>query len=85
MTEKEKQIKIKIILTDNPKQARALYKELKAIRYQQGKERARTEAQKWQQDTSPKSWGEIAQTVAQLERIAKRWGLVQEFKREGII
>ena len=85
MTEKEKQIKIKIILTDNPEQARALYKELKAIRYQQGKERARAEAQKWQQSTSPKSWGEIAQAVAQLERIAKRWGLVQEFKREGII
>lgn len=54
-------------------------------KYQQAKERARIKAQEWQQDASPKSWGEIAQAVAEFERIAKRWGLVQEFKREGII
>ena len=80
-----KNLKYKIALSNNPEQLRALYKKLKAIKYQQGKERARIKAQEWQQDTSPKSWAEIAANVAQLERAAKRWGLVQEFKREGII
>ena len=54
------------------------------IQYEKQKQAARIKAQEWQQDTSPKSWGEIAQAVAEFERIAKRWGLVQEFKREGI-
>ena len=53
--------------------------------YEKQKQAARIKAQEWQQDTSPKSWGEIAQAVAEFERIAKRWGLVCEFKREGII
>lgn len=83
--EERKQIKYKIALTNNPEQARELAQLLKPKTYQQHKAEARARAQEWQQDTSPKSWGEIAETVAQLERIAKRWGLVKEFKREGII
>ena len=83
--EERKQIKYKIALTNNPKQARELAQLLKPKTYQQHKAEARAKAQEWQQDTSPKSWGEIAAKVAEFEKLAKRWGLVQEFKREGII
>ena len=83
--EERKQIKIKILFADTPEQARELAQLLKPKTYQQHKAEARARAQEWQQDTSPKSWGEIAQAVAEFERIAKRWGLVREFKREGII
>lgn len=54
-------------------------------KYEKGKARAREEAQNWQLDDSPKSWGEIAEMVAHLEALAKRYGLVKEFKNEGII
>lgn len=53
--------------------------------YQQHKAEAIEKAQQWQLDDSPKSWGEIAKETANLERLAKRYGLVREFKREGII
>lgn len=53
--------------------------------YQERKQEAREKAQQWQQDQSPKTWGELAEEVASLERLAKRYGLIKEFKREGII
>lgn len=54
-------------------------------KYEQGKNQARQTAQEWQQDQSPKSWGEIAEQVAHLEQLARRYGLIKEFKNEGII
>ncbi len=53
--------------------------------YQELKEEAREKAQQWQLDESPKSWGELAEESANFERLAKRYGLIKEFKREGII
>jgi len=55
------------------------------MNYYEGKSRTRQAAQEWQIDQSPKSWGEIAEQVAKLEQLAKRYGLIKEFKREGII
>ena len=54
-------------------------------KYQQGKAQAVALAQEWQQDQSPKSWGQVAEQGAHLEKLAKRYGLIKEFKREGII
>lgn len=53
--------------------------------YQERKQEAREKAQQWQQDQSPKTWGELAEESASLERLGKRYGLIKEFKREGII
>lgn len=54
-------------------------------KYEQGKVRAQQLAQQWQQDQSPKSWGEIAEKCAQFEKLATRYGLRREFKENGII
>ena len=53
--------------------------------YEKQKQAARIKAQEWQQDTSPKSWGEIAQEKNKLEKLAKRYGLIKEFRENGII
>lgn len=55
------------------------------MNYYQGKGQARALAIIYQKDQSPKSWGEIAEQVAKLEKLAKRYGLVKEFRNEGII
>ena len=55
------------------------------MNYYQGKGNARGLAIIHQKDTSPKSWGEIAQEKAKLERLAKRYGLIKEFRENGII
>ena len=55
--------------------------------YQRRKEQARATAQEWQRrfsDTSH-SWGELAHDAQRLERLGRRYGLLQEFRENGII
>lgn len=55
--------------------------------YAQGKERARELAQEWQRtfgDTSH-SWGELAEDAARFERLGRRYGLLREFRENGIL
>ena len=55
--------------------------------YQKGKARAREEAIEWQMDFGNHnySWGELAEYGCYFEQLAKRYGLVREFKENGII
>ena len=55
--------------------------------YQKAKESARNKAIEWQNDfTSHKySYGELAYYGEYFERLAKRYGLVREFRENGII
>lgn len=54
-------------------------------KYQQGKECAREKAIEWQSEQKPKSWLELANEQEKFERLAKRYGLVKEFRENGII
>lgn len=56
-------------------------------KYQQGKARAIEKAQEWQRDASKieLDWVTYANTVSYFEELAKRFGLVKEFKENGII
>ena len=56
-------------------------------KYQIEKEKARNKAIEWQLDFNNHnySWGELVYYVAYFERLAKRYGLIKEFKAEGII
>lgn len=55
--------------------------------YQKAKERARDKAIEWQLDFDNHnySWGELAYYGNYFERLAKRYGLIKEFKENGII
>lgn len=55
--------------------------------YQKRKEAARQEAIDWQHDfpNHNYSYGEIAYWCAYFEELAKRYGLTEEFKENGII
>lgn len=55
--------------------------------YQRRKDTAREQAAQWQTDFSDRSpsWGEIAAQQRQLEQIARRYGLLREFRENGII
>ena len=55
--------------------------------YLQGKAKAREEAISWQMEFDGKclSWHELAITHSHFERLAKRFGLVNEFRENGII
>lgn len=57
--------------------------------YKQRKEEARQKAVEWQIKTSqrhnPKTWGEIWEEQEEFTRLAKYYGLVKEFKENGII
>ena len=53
--------------------------------YQEHKEQARAKAQALQVYELAQSWGEIAQQCERLEKLAKRYGLLKEFRREGIL
>ena len=55
--------------------------------YQRAKERARDKAIEWQLDFNNQnySYGELAYYGNYFERLAKRYGLVKEFKENGII
>lgn len=55
--------------------------------YQRRKEQARAQAAEWQArfaDASH-SWGELSQDAARFERLARRYGLLQEFRENGIL
>ena len=69
MTTKDGQ-KIKVILID---------------KYNYNKEKARETAKEWQTDQTAKSWGEIATECDKLHKLAKYYGLINEFKQNGII
>ena len=49
------------------------------------KNQARATAQALQVYQFAQSWGEIAEQSAKLEKLAKRYGLIKEFKKEGIL
>ena len=56
-------------------------------KYQQGKERARQKAIDWQYGFADHnySYGELADWGAYFERLAKRYGLIKEFRANAII
>lgn len=56
-------------------------------KYAEGKERARAEAITWQQEAAERSmsYAELAEAQAHFEMLARRFGLVREFKENGII
>ena len=56
-------------------------------KYQIEKEKARQKAIDWQMDfcNNNYSWGELADYGGYFERLARRYGLVKEFKENGII
>ena len=56
-------------------------------KYKENKEKAREKAIEWQRDFENHnySWGELAYYGAYFEKLAKRYGLVEEFKENGII
>lgn len=55
--------------------------------YTRGKEKARREAQEWQERTAQtaQSWEGIAAAGAYFERLGRRYGLTREFRENGII
>ena len=55
------------------------------MNYYQGKGQARGLAIIHQKDQTPKTWGQIAQEKSKLTKLAKRYGLIKEFKENGII
>ena len=56
-------------------------------KYEKGKQRAREKAQKIQlyNAETGESWQQVADTGADFEKLAKRYGLIKEFKTNGII
>jgi hypothetical protein len=60
---------------------------LKMNKYQINKARAREQAQEWQANFSDNnySWLDLANFGAYFERLAKRYGLIKEFRENGII
>lgn len=59
----------------------------KVNRYQRGKEKAREEALNWQTDVAEKSlsWWDVAHMGYYFEKLAKRFGLIREFRENCII
>ena len=55
------------------------------MNYYQGKGQARGLAIIHQKDQTPKTWEQIAQEKSKLEKLAKRYGLIKEFRENGII
>lgn len=55
--------------------------------YQYRKNNARNKAIEWQADfcNHDYSWGEIAEFQAMFYKLARRYGLVREFRENGII
>ena len=55
--------------------------------YRRRKEQARAAAIEWQRtfgDTSH-SWGEVAEQAAKFERLGRRYGLLREFRENGVL
>lgn len=59
------------------------YKESKT--YQEKRDELRQEAQEWQNAGAPISWLELAQKQEYFYNNAKKYGLIKEFKNEGIL
>lgn len=57
------------------------------MKYAEGKERTRAEAITWQQEAAERSmsYAELAEAQARFEMLARRFGLVREFKENGIL
>ena len=55
--------------------------------YQRGKARARAEAITYQQEAADRaqSWGEVAYWCDYFQKLAKRYGLIKEFRENAII
>ena len=55
--------------------------------YKKNKARARQTAQAWQSATAEAvaTWAELAEATAYFERIGKRYGLIKEFRENGIL
>ena len=55
--------------------------------YQRGKERARAQAIEWQYEADEQSlsYGELAEAADHFTELAQRFGLVREFRENGII
>ena len=55
--------------------------------YQTKKEQARLKAQEWQEQFSEgnKYWSEIIEAEERFLKLAKRYGLITEFRDEGIL
>ena len=53
--------------------------------YQEHKEETRRTAQALQVYELAQGWGEIAQQCEHLGKLAKRYGLLKEFRSEGIL
>ena len=55
--------------------------------YKKNKERARQTAIAWQAATAETAitWGELAEASAYFEKLGKRYGLLTEFRENGII
>lgn len=60
---------------------------LYVLTYAENKAKLREEAIQWQKDSSEHdySYSELAEKLSYFERKAKRFGLVHEFKENGII
>lgn len=56
-------------------------------KYEQGKANARQQAIDWQNEQSMQSmsWGEVAYYSDYFTKLGKRYGLLKEFKENGII
>ena len=59
----------------------------KVNNYQAGKEKAREEAKKWQNDIAQNAlaWWDVAHMGVYFEDLGKRFGLIREFRENGII
>lgn len=55
--------------------------------YQRRKEQVREEAREWQFSFSEASysWAEVAEAGQRFERLGRRYGLLREFRENGII
>ena len=56
-------------------------------KYQKNKARARQNAVAWLLDMAinAPTWGELAEASAYFEKLGKRYGLIKEFKENGIL
>lgn len=56
-------------------------------KYQKNKARTRQTAQAWQSAMAEAvtTWAELAEATTYFEKLGKRYGLIKEFKENGII
>jgi hypothetical protein len=66
-------------------QPEATEREIAKAKYQETKERIIAKAQEWQREQRAFSWGEVAEIQSHFEKMARRYGLIREFKENGII